>query len=181
MGDDYITFTQINDFLYSPASLYLHGAFAEKVGAFYKAKSQVAGSIEHEAIEDGRYSSSLDILQAKTIYSERFRLVGKIDTFNTKTGELVERKNKVSKLYKGLVYQVWAQYFALTEMGYSVKKMFIYSKTDNKKYPVKKPNKKDEEDFKKVLNKMRSMSVDELLKKSVDSRGALSIYGTLSW
>ncbi len=181
MGEDYITFTQINDFLYSPASLYMHGSFADKASGSFKAKAQIAGTLEHEAIEEGRYSSHKDILQAKTIYSEKYKILGKIDIFNTKTGELIERKNRVSAIYRGLVYQVWAQYFALREMGYDVKKLYIYSKQDNKKYEIKKPTQKDEEEFADLLRKMRTMNPMELLQHSADANAKQSIYGELAW
>ena len=179
--EDYITFTQINDFLFSPASLYLHGAFEDKAYQLYKERAQVAGSIEHEAIEEGRYSTRKNILQAKTVYCEKYKILGKIDTFDTKTGELVERKNRVSKIYLGLIYQVWGQYFALREMGYKVKKIYIYSKQDNKKYEIKLPSKEDEKEFASLLEKMRNFEAKELLKDKTDTRGAMSIYGALSW
>ena len=181
MGEEYITFTQINDFLYSPASLYLHGSFADKAGAFFKERAQIEGSLEHEAIEGGRYSTRASVLQAKTVYSEKYGIVGKIDIFDTESGELVERKNRVSKLHLGYIYQVWAQYFALQEMGYTVKKLFIYSKQDNKKYEIKKPNKKDEAEFAHLLEVMRNFDVNKLTRESVDERAKLSIYGTLAW
>jgi len=179
--EDYITFTQINDFLFSPASLYLHGAFEDKAYQLYKERAQVAGSIEHEAIEEGRYSTRKNILQAKTVYCEKYKILGKIDTFDTKTGELVERKNRVSKIYLGLIYQVWGQYFALREMGYKVKKIYIYSKQDNKKYEIKLPNKKDEKAFEALLEKMRNFKAKDLLAAPTDKNGAMSIYGALSW
>ena len=179
--EDYITFTQINDFLFSPASLYLHSAFVDKAHTFYKEKAQVAGTIEHSAIEDGRYSTRKNVLQAKTVYCEKYKILGKIDTFDVDTGELVERKNKISKIYLGFIYQLWAQYFALREMGYNVRKLSLYSKTDNKKYSIKFPSKKDEKDFEKVLTEMRNFNVENLSKTSVDANGAMSIYGALSW
>lgn len=181
MGEEYITFTQINDFLYSPASLYMHGSFVDKASKSFKEVAQIAGSIEHEAIEEGRYSSHKNILQAKTVYCEKYKILGKIDTFNIETGELIERKNKVSALYRGLVYQVWAQYFALREMGYDVKKLFLYSKQDNKKYAIKKPDEKDEKEFADLLAKMRETSPSELLAFKVDENGKQSIYGELAW
>ncbi len=181
MGEEYITFTQINDFLYSPASLYLHGSFVDKAGAFFKERAQVAGSLEHEAIEEGRYSTRRMILQAKTVYSERFGIVGKIDIFDVDKGELVERKNRVSELYLGYVYQVWAQYFALRETGYAVRKLSIYSKQDNKKYEVKKPSREDEKKFGEVLDKIRSFDAENLICENMDERARLSIYGTLAW
>lgn len=45
-----------------------------------------------------------------------------------KNKELVERKYSVTKIYDGFRYQVYAQYFALQEMGDDVKSIKIYSK-----------------------------------------------------
>ncbi len=181
MGEDYITFTEINDFLYSPASLYLHASFRDKTANLYKEKSQVAGSLEHEAIEEGRYSTRKNVLQAKTVYCEKYNLLGKIDTFDIEKGELVERKNRVSKIYLGLIYQTWAQYFALREYGFVVRKIFIYSKQDNKKYEIKIPDEKDEKNFAKMIERIREFKAETLLDNETDKNGALSIYGSLAW
>ena len=181
MGEDYITFTQINDFLFSPASLYMHGSFADMRANFYKEKAQIAGSIEHEAIEEGRYSSRKNIIQAKTVYSHKYKILGKIDVYDMDKKELIERKNRVSKIYKGHIFQVWAQYFALKEHGFEVEKIFIYSKEDNKKYEIPLPDEKGEKEFAKVLKQIRKFRAEELLKTHTDQKGALSIYGKLAW
>lgn len=42
-------------------------------------------------------------------------------------------------MYDGYIFQVYAQYFGLTEMGYIVNKIRIYSMDDNKMYPIALP------------------------------------------
>lgn len=38
-----------------------------------------------------------------------------------------------------MIFQVYAQYFSLEEMGYSVKELRLYSMDDNKVYRIEKP------------------------------------------
>ena len=70
------------------------------------------------------------MLQGIGIYCEKYNLVGKIDVFDTKSGILTERKKKVTKIYDGYVFQIYAQYFSLIEMGYKVVKLHLYSMDD---------------------------------------------------
>jgi len=179
--EEYITFTQINDFLFSPASLYMHAAYSEKAASFFKQKPQIEGSIAHEAIEEGKYSTSAHTVSAKTVFSEKYGILGKIDIYDAKSKILIERKNRISKIYIGHIYQVWAQYFAMREHGFEVKKIYIYSKKDNKKYEIKLPNKKDEKEFAKVLKQIREFKAEKLLQNHTDQKGAKSIYGALAW
>jgi CRISPR-associated protein Cas4 len=115
------------------------------------------------------------------LYCEKYKIAGKIDYFNTKTGELVERKNKISYLHKGYMYQIWGQYFALREAGHRVRTLSIHSKTDNKKYNVPLPTQKDEKDFASLLQKMRNFDPKTLLQTHTDKNGKESIYGSLAW
>lgn len=55
-------------------------------------------------------------------------------------------------VYDGYVFQLYAQFFAMTEMGYLVKKLSLYSLDDNKRYSVPLPSESVD-----MLNKFESL------------------------
>ena len=55
------------------------------------------------------------------------------------TKTLIERKKKITTIYDGYVFQLYAQYYCLIEMGYLVEKIQFYSFDSNKTYPIKLP------------------------------------------
>ena len=137
--ESYITLSFLNDFIFCPRSIYFHQLYAGYNEQFYKRKVQVAGTEAHNAIDNNTYSTRLDVLMGTEVYSVKYNIAGKIDVFDSKTGKLTERKKEIKKIYDGYVFQVYAQYFGLTEMGYDVKQIFIYDITHNKNYPIKLP------------------------------------------
>ena len=82
------------------------------------------------------------------------------EAFDQKTGELIERKNKITKLYDGYFLQIYAQYFCLLEMGFKVKKLSFYSLTDNKKFSVPIPNKQIIEEFDAFIKKVSNYNIN---------------------
>lgn len=152
---DFIRISQINDFIFCPFSIYLHGIYENFSEKTYHSSYQTRGKIKHESVDTSKYSTSKDILQGTEIYSEKYRLTGKIDTFDAEKGRLVERKNKIAMIYDGYRYQLWAQYFCLTEMGYDVREIALYSISDNKSYPLPVPDKAAREEFEAVLARIR--------------------------
>jgi CRISPR-associated exonuclease Cas4 len=134
---DYIQISTINDFIFCERSLYFHGIYYSFEDRHYKAEPQVIGTIRHEASDTGRYSSRSRYLQGMEVFSAKYGLVGKIDIYDQETRTLIERKTKIKRVYPGYRYQLYAQYEALTEMGYPVERMFLHSLEDNRKYPVR--------------------------------------------
>ena len=134
--DDYIEISKLNDFLFCPISIYFHGLYGNTDVILYQCSDQIKGTIAHNAVDTGKYSSRKDILQGIYVCSEKYRLIGKIDTFNTSSGVLKERKNKISVVFDGYIMQLYAQYYALKEMGYSIQKLQLYSISDCKIYPI---------------------------------------------
>lgn len=120
------------------------------------------GSFVHEKIDFGGYSSKKDILTGISVYSERFNLIGKIDCYDRSKEELIERKKQIKVIYDGYVFQLYGQYFALTEMGYPVRKLFLYSYDQNKKYSVKLPQEDIAmyEKFKDTVASVQAFSVE---------------------
>lgn len=137
--ENYITLSHLNDFIFCPRSIYFHGLYSIYNEQHYKQKPQIAGTAAHAAIDNKTYSTKNTVLQGIEVYSDKYNIVGKIDIFDTTTGRLTERKKEIKTIYDGYVFQVYAQYFALTEMVYAVNEIIIYDLTHNKKYPIALP------------------------------------------
>ena len=105
----------------------------------YQSSDQINGTSAHEAIDGGTYSKDPNVLMAKDVYCEKYGLIGKIDIYDKKKKILRERKKRVKTIYDGYVFQVYAQYFALKEMGYDVNGIEIYSFDDNRTYTIELP------------------------------------------
>jgi CRISPR-associated protein Cas4 len=105
----------------------------------YHTESQIRGKAAHEAIDEKTYSTCKNILQGMEVYSEKYGLCGKIDIYDQDERTLIERKKHIEVIYDGYVFQIYAQYFCLTEMGYPVESMFFYSFDTNRKYSVELP------------------------------------------
>lgn len=150
------TMTQLNDFIFCPRSLYYSGIYRNTGSVeIYHQAPQLNGKSAHSAVDAVRYSSRKNILQGATVYSEKYNLVGRIDTFDVATGLLTERKNSITAIYDGFRYQVYAQYFALTEMGYKVESMRLYSLKDNIMHSIPFPTPTQINEFENVLVCMR--------------------------
>lgn len=53
--------------------------------------------------------------------SEEYGLMGKIDIYKGREQKLIERKYQLRNIYQGQIYQLWAQYLCMKEMGYDVR------------------------------------------------------------
>ena len=157
--EDYIQISTLNDFIFCPKSIYYHAIYSKYNQNIYHEKPQIAGKIKHENIDKKIYSSAKRYLQSLEVYSEKYRLCGKIDVFDKETSSLIERKNKITTIYDGYRYQLYAQYFCLKEMEYDVKKLFLHSLTDNKRYPIDLPDDSETQIFEKLIQDIRSFDV----------------------
>ncbi len=138
--ESYIPISFLNDFIFCPRSIYFHQLYGSMNTQLYQQKPQIAGKAAHASIDEKTYSTRKTILQGIDIYCEQYRLCGKIDLFDIKSGKLTERKREIKVIYDGYVFQLYAQYFALTEMGYHVKSIALYDITHNKSFPVALPD-----------------------------------------
>ncbi|NLD09052.1 MAG: type V CRISPR-associated protein Cas4 [Xanthomonadaceae bacterium] len=138
--EHYLPIAFLNDFIFCPRSIYYHQLYRNYRSSVYKAAPQYKGLHAHKAIDQKRYSSKKSILQGYEVYSEKYRLHGKIDTFDQESGILTERKRAIKTIYDGYIFQLYGQYFCLTEMGFSVEKLQFYDMTHNKVYPVMLPH-----------------------------------------
>lgn len=170
MDDNAITFSSLNDFIFCPASIYFHNIYGSQMTLTYQKSPQIKGSDAHKSIDNQCYSSKKNVLQAMSCYCEKYNLVGKIDLFDIDTGVLTERKNLIKNIYDGYLFQLYAQYFALTEMGYDVKTIRFYSYSDNKVYVQKLPKDNPEmlSKFENTINEMRTMDLSNFYQTNAD-------------
>jgi CRISPR-associated exonuclease Cas4 len=180
--DDIIQISKLNDFVYSPETLYLHQIYEGFDIATHHDLPQTRGRLNHASIDQGEYSSSKHILQGTTVYCEKYGIVGKIDIFDSKKHHLIERKTFVKTIYPGYKYQLWAQMFALQEMGYNVTKLFVHSLQDNKRYPINKPTLQELQDFETLIETIRNYNPLTILTQPEMSKTAqISIYKELGF
>ena len=137
---DYIPITYLNDFIFCPRSIYFHQLCEDKDQRLYHRQAQTNGKAKHESVENASYSNRKDILQGIFVYCQKYKLCGKIDLFDIKKEILSERKAQIKVIYDGYIFQLYAQYFALQEMGYKISKLNLYSYKDNKTHKVPLPS-----------------------------------------
>lgn len=160
MSENPISISSLNDFIFCPVSIYFHAVDGENEKLLYQDSCQLNGTEAHKNSDAGRYSDLRSMLQGIPVYCEKLDLCGKIDTFDISRGILTERKKKIKTIYDGYIFQLYGQYYALSEMGYTVKEIRLYSMDDNRVYRIDKP-----EDNHEMNNKFLSL-VDEMKKFS---------------
>ncbi|PIP17917.1 MAG: endonuclease [Parcubacteria group bacterium CG23_combo_of_CG06-09_8_20_14_all_35_9] len=166
--ESHIQISKINDFLFCPHSVYLHSVYEKFSQKVYHSTPQTIGKICHQTIEEKRYTTSKWILQGMEVFSEKYGLIGKIDIFDTKSGDLIERKYKVKKIFDGYKYQLYAQMFCLEEMGYTVKNLFIHSLSDNKRYEIPLPDKNEINKFELLIEDINNYQASQKYPKNLN-------------
>ena len=156
MEEDYISISTLNDFIFCPYSIYLHNVYMEADEGLYHATPQTRGRIAHETIDKKKASNRSEDLQSLPVISEKYRLMGKIDIYKGKEQKLIERKYTLKQIFQGQIYQLWAQYLCMKEMGYSVQALAFYEISTNKMIPVELPTDEGQKEFEQFLTKYRS-------------------------
>lgn len=159
--ESYIPISFLNDFIFCPRSIYFHQLYGRITQRLYQTTDQIRGTDAHKTIDRKKYTTAKTVLQGLAVFSEKYGIGGKIDLFDLNKSLLVERKKKIKVIYDGYIYQLYAQYYCLTEMGYQVKKMKLYSMDDNKSYPVKLPvaDRERQEGFEKLIQDIYSFDL----------------------
>ena len=139
MSETPITITSLNDFVFCPLSIYFHSLYGNMNKETYYSTDQINGSYAHASVDNGSYTGA-QVIKSLEVYSERYNLIGKIDLYDRKTKTLIERKKRVKTIYDGYVFQLYGQYYAMTEMGYEIRHLVIRSMDDNKRYPIDLPD-----------------------------------------
>lgn len=154
--EDYISISTLNDFIFCPYSIYLHNVYKEVDEDVYYATPQNKGKFAHEGIDDKTYSKLKNDILALPIYSEELGLIGKIDLYKQNEMLLIERKYQLKQIYRGQLYQLWAQYFCLIEMGYKVEKIAFYEISTNKMYNIEIPTIENKMELKEFICKFKN-------------------------
>ncbi len=159
--EPYIQISLLNDFIFCPRSIYFHQLCATSSTKFYHTHYQTAGLNSHKSIDEQGYSTSTAVLQGIDVFSEKYRLCGKIDTYDSEKKILSERKKKIKVIYEGYVFQLYAQYYCLIEMGYTVNHIKLHSMDDNKNYALSLPEKDKQMNnkFEKLIHDMQSFDL----------------------
>ncbi len=168
MEEDYIPISTLNDFIFCPYSIYLHNVYMETDEGLYHATPQTRGKIAHETIDNKKASNRVDDLQALPIISEEYGLMGKIDIYKGKEHKLIERKYQLKNIYQGQIYQLWAQYLCMKEMGYDVKEIAFYVISTNKMIPIDLPNHIQLSEFQRFLDEYRKYDPSSPLKANIN-------------
>ena len=159
--ESYIPISFLNDFLFCPRSIYFHQLYGRTATHLYQTTSQIKGKIAHQTIDQGKYTTAKAVLQGLDVYSTHYGLCGRIDTLDTKKHLLTERKKRIKVIYDGYIYQLYAQFHCLTEMGYQVNKLKLYSMDDNKSYPIPLPSEDTDKQntFEKLIEEIKSFNL----------------------
>ena len=144
---DYIPISTLNDFIFCPYSIYLHNVYQSTEKEIYEAAPQVQGTLAHEATDNKTSSTRKEVLLALPVFSEQYNLMGKIDVYRKAEKKLIERKYQLKEIHRGQIYQLWAQYFCLREMGYEVETLAFYDISAHKMLPISLPTEQDERMF----------------------------------
>jgi len=177
--DDHIQISKINDFIFCPYSVYLHSIYEDFNSNEYHQQPQIVGKLSHRSIDQKTYTTSKFVLQGINVYCEKYNLIGKIDTFDIQKGILVERKYKIKQIFDGYRFQLYAQMFSLEEMGFNVKKLYIQSLSDNKRYPIQMPTNKDIEEFERLIDRIKNYRPENKEKITYNNKCNNCIYKPL--
>lgn len=142
----------LNDFIFCPYSIYLHNVYMDKDEGMYHATPQTRGKIAHETIDNKTASRKSDDIISLPIYSDKYALMGKIDIYRQKEELLIERKYQLKKIFRGQLYQLWAQYYCMREMGYTINQLAFYEISTNRMIPVAIPGDMEKTEFENFLN-----------------------------
>jgi CRISPR-associated exonuclease Cas4 len=179
--ETYIPISFLNDFLFCPRSIYFHQLYSKFSSSVYEQVPQKRGKAAHEAIDLKRYSTRRNILQGLEVYSEKYALFGKIDTFDVVTGRLRERKREIKTIYEGFVLQIYGQCLSLREMGYTVTDLSLYDLTHNKEHPLPLPE--DAPDmmarFDEVVQALKEFNLEDATFKPIEAKCRNCIYNNL--
>jgi len=179
--ETYIPISFLNDFIFCPRSIYFHQLYGSFDTQLYQQKPQIAGRAAHTSIEGKTYSTRKNILQGVEIYCEQYGICGKVDIFDAESGKLIERKRQIKTIYDGYVFQVYAQYHALCEMGYEVRSIVLHDISHNKTYPIPLPRENPEmqRKFENLIEQINSFDMNAPDFAPIDAKCCNCIYSNL--
>jgi CRISPR-associated protein Cas4 len=87
--------------------------------------------------------------------------MGKIDLYRKGQKLLIERKYQLKKIFKGQIYQLWAQYFCMKEMDYEVEHLSFYEISTNKMVPIELPGYNGYIELKSFIKEFRQFNPND--------------------
>ncbi len=156
--DEYISISNLNDFIFCPYSIYLQAVYMETDEDLYKASPQLLGNNAHKSSSEKNYSTRTDEIMSLPVFSNELGITGIIDNYKTENKILIERKNNLKHIFKGQIYQLWAQYFCMKEMGYPIDRIAFYEISTNKMIYQPLPTEKDKSELKLFIESFRTYS-----------------------
>lgn len=159
--EDYIPLSKLNDFIFCPYSIYLHSVYEMTDDDLYKAKPQLLGTRAHEGADNKTGSTRKADVFALPVISHTLGITGKIDVYKSDRRLLIERKNNLKTIYRGQLYQIWGQFFCMTEMGYEIEKLAFYEVSTNKMTYLDLPGEEQRGELKLLIDKMKAYNVLE--------------------
>jgi len=159
----FLPISYLNDFVFCPYSIYLHQVFDNCKDDMYSAKPQQIGKSAHNDIDNfvSEPQEKKNVLKGIYVISNQFGIYGKIDKYYIKEKKLVESKYQIKNIYQGYYYQIWAQYFALIEMGFEVESLFMYSINNKRYYEVLLPGANETLELKNHIKKIARFNFEE--------------------
>ena len=161
--DDYILISNLNDFIFCPYSIYLHNVYMDADEDVYHAAPQTIGKAAHESVDMKTYSSCKNEILALPVYSDELGIMGKIDLYKVNEKKLIERKYQLKHIYQGQIYQLWAQFFCMTEMGYAIDSLSFYEISTNKMHPISIPDTENKNELLRFIDSFRHYNPEEAL------------------
>lgn len=96
--DDIIKISNINDFIFCPASIYFHNLYGNENKLMFQSKYQLNGTKAHETVDENKYSTKAEIITALDVYSEQYRIIGKL-IFLTRKRNYWSKEKSILKKY----------------------------------------------------------------------------------
>lgn len=159
-GDnEFILISTLNDFIFCPYSIYLHNVFYEADNDVFYALPQIKGKEAHSSVDTKSNRLGRRVIESLCVESIEYGLRGKIDLFFLDSGELVERKNNLKAIFTGQIYQLWAQFLCMKEMGYDIKSLSFYEISTRKRTTISIPTQSEILRFKEFLNRYRTFDL----------------------
>lgn len=129
----------------------------------YHATPQTQGKVAHSAIDEKTYSSRKDEITGLSVYCDELGILGKIDLYKAKEKILIERKYQLNTIYQGQIYQLWAQYFCMTEMGYEIEKLAFYATSNNKTFPINIPDESNKKELIDFIQRFKNFDPNQII------------------
>jgi CRISPR-associated exonuclease Cas4 len=129
----------------------------------YQATPQTRGSIAHETVDKKTAGNKKADIISLPVYSEEFGIMGKIDIYHQDKKLLVERKYQLKKIFRGQIYQLWAQYFCMIEMGYKIEHIAFYDMSVNKTIPIELPGYAEQMELKSFIEDFKHYDPEDTI------------------